>query len=790
MVNRSRSIRIRGRAGIVWLVLLVLAPTTLIAEGIQTGVLSGVVVDAEDRPLPAVEVWLSGTQGRQSVTSDDRGRFRFPALLIGSYAVSAEMLGLRASRSDLRVYIDKTTEVVLRLPSADDPPAPPTAPEERIQVLAVAPLIDRFATRVGASVSREFLEDLPLARFYQNGALLLPGVGGGEDGNPNVAGALRAGNLFLVDGVDTTDATTGLFGLNLSYDAIHDIDVVTAALPIEYGRASGAIINAVTRSGKNDLAGSVRWLLTHNDWTEDYRHPARALQPEIEAANAGLGGLDGSLAATFGGPLSKLADKLWFFTAAETSTTAFHRPTVQGTSAQDARWDQDTSISSGAVKLTWKPGQHQMLIGQLTADAASFTTFAPFDRTPGENRANPRPSALRSTFFNALPGDIFALQERSQDGEFAKVEWSTTRSNGLTLTATAALQDRRLERDLANRRRAADGAADGAPHEATLPDAFRRRAPVTSPSFAIWNGLTEQGVESRRRDQASVTADAFVRSGEVEHDLRFGIDLQSSGSRFGFNVSGRDGIDPATGRAVEGQLFIDLDRRPECLENSRCTDFDPLTGNFQPFRFFNFWRRESRATEANTLALFVNDSLNFGRWLVSVGLRLETVRGLDDIGRRLVDDTSVAPRFGVKADLSGDGRTLLSATFSRFSEPFPQQFLDDFVRDQPFSGFSVYAWSDPTGNTCAEVDPADFNAPCWVFLEIAPFRRLQVDQPNLRLRRSAVEEWVVTVERRLNPNSDLRVSWIRRDWRDLWDDRFLVTSQRSAENLPEAERWH
>ncbi|MEM7352795.1 MAG: hypothetical protein AAF657_18515, partial [Acidobacteriota bacterium] len=46
------------------------------------------------------------------------------------------------------------------------------------------------------------------------------------------------------------------------------------------------------------------------------------------------------------------------------------------------------------------------------------------------------------------------------------------------------------------------------------------------------------------------------------------------------------------------------------------------------------------------------------------------------------------------------------------------------------------------------------------------------------------------VERRLNPNSDLRVSWIRRDWRDLWDDRFLVTSQRSAENLPEAERWH
>lgn len=757
-------------------------------DGTQTGVVSGTVVDSQEQPLPDVEVRLSGPQTQRRVLTDDQGRFRFPALEVGTYSVTAELLGLVASQNDVRVYIDKTVEVKLELRETIGEPTPQSATQDLIHVLAFAPLIDRFDTKVGASVSRDFLDALPVARFYQSVALLLPGVAGGEDGNPNVSGALRGSNLFLIDGVDTTDPTTGLFGLNLNFEAIQDVDVTVAAPSVEFGRSSGAVINVVTRAGNNDFRGTARWLLTHNSWGEEYVVEDENLRPEAAAATAS-DHLDSTITATLAGPL--VTDRLWFYGAFEHVADSFFRPSLEG-----SRWDEDTQLQDSAAKLTWQINERHSLVGQLTADSASFAFYAPFDQSPGENRASRPPRQLRDSFLAFLPGDVFALQKRSQDGNFAKLQWNTALGQNLSLAATAAAQDRRLERNLLSRR----DLTSGAPHLAAEPYDLSVVPDLASffPSLALYNGTSDEGFEERRRDQGNLVVNALLRHGKVDHDVRFGFDFQQTRSRQRLLPSGHRGVDPATGRTVEGQLFLDQDFRFSCLEEGLCMDFDAASGEFQPYLFFNFWQREARQTDVETVAFYANDALSLGRWLLSVGARFESVRGRGGDGSRLIDDTSIAPRLAIKYDPKGDGQVLLSVTYSRFSEPFSQQFLDNFVRDELFSGFSLYHWGELDGLDCSAADPSNLASDCWLLADQQPLFPVQGASPNLALERTSVSELVFSYERQLTPRTALRLSFVDRRWRDLWDDvlRGAVDPSSpspdefevSLENLPEAKR--
>ncbi|MEM7352561.1 MAG: TonB-dependent receptor [Acidobacteriota bacterium] len=767
---------------------LVALPAGLLAEGTQTGVLTGRVVDPSEQPLPQVAVTLRGAQGERQVTTDDQGQFRFPALRAGVYEARAELLGLEARRSDLRIFIDRTTETTLHLGEQTEE-STAQEPVETFQVVAFAPLIDRFDTRVGTSVSRAFLDRLPVERFYQSVALLLPGVAGGADGNPNVSGARRSNNLFLVDGVDTTDPTTGLFGLNLSFEAVNEVEVTQAALPVEWGRVSGAPINVVTRSGGRELQGGVRWLASGGRLRDDYSDPAPVLALDVAAANTSTSDLDQTVAATLSGPLKK--DHLWFFAAVERAEGRLSRPTLEG-----SRWNDGTRLGTNDVKLSARPGQGHTLEGQLTTDDATFAGFSVFDRNPAENRVGAVPRQLSNSFLDRIPGDVFALQDNDQQGDFARLSWDWVATQNLAVSATAGTQDRRLER----RPRGARGITGGAPHVGDNPLIDFNADPVPGEQLsAVFNGITDQGFETRDRDQAGINATAFLRSGAAEHEIRFGVDVQRTRSLSKLNASGPSGIDPATGMPTEGRLFLDLDLRDACFFDGQCLAFDPRTGEFQPDLVRNFWRRAPQSSESETLALFASESLSIGRLLLSLGVRYETVRGTGG-GQRLVDDDAFAPRLGLKLDPKNTGRTLLSATYGRFFETFPQAFLDAFVSPPDLSGFSEYQWAgaleeDPAD--CSGQDPADLTSPCWLFQDAVPLDPLQLADPNLALRRSSVDELTLGVEQQLTPHIDLRVTYVDREWRDLWDDLIELGEDELGEfvtlelaNLPQARRTY
>ena len=81
------------------------------ADGTQTGVIAGRVVDLEQQTIAGVEVVARGDQASRQAVTDDAGRFRFPAVAAGRWLVSAELLGLRAAPRETAVYVGRSTDV-------------------------------------------------------------------------------------------------------------------------------------------------------------------------------------------------------------------------------------------------------------------------------------------------------------------------------------------------------------------------------------------------------------------------------------------------------------------------------------------------------------------------------------------------------------------------------------------------------------------------------------------------------------------------------------------------------
>ena len=773
-------------------------PGWVFADGAQTGTISGVVSDLDGVAVQGVEVVLQGPQGTRRAITDTAGRFRFPALGLGAYELKATLLDLIAVRTGVTVFAGRTTEAQLVLRDSGSEPAV----EDWIQVVGRdAPLVDRFDTRVGTNLTFDLLDDLPVERFYQSFALLLPGVSGGRDGNPNTSGALRSANLFLVDGVDTTDPTTGLFGLNLSYESVQEVQVTTAAPGVEFGRVSGAVINVVTRSGGRDFSGVARWVIGGDDWSAPFEPgPDRVnLGQELATANSGRSDLDSALSLAVGGPL--VTDRLWFFTSYQDSSVGALRPTLLG-----EPWNVDSDVQTQAAKLTWQATDEQSVVGQFAGDDADFTVFEPFSRGPSELELPDVPGSgqLGSSFFQTTPGESFALGRRGQRGSFAKLQWNAALGQNLSLAVNLADQDRRITRGPLDRR----GLTDDAPHVGAFLDPTAPPGEDDNLFLFLFNGVTEEGVEERPRKQANLAVDLFRTWGSTDHDMRFGFDYQETKSVVDVGVPGAPGVDPFTGRPVGGQLYVDFDLSAPCLVLQVCAPFDPSSGEFRPVGLFNFYLREPRSTSERAEAVYWADSMALDRWLIYLGVRWQGVDGRSDQGVTLVDERVVAPRFAVTYDFrvgnnardSPLSAAVLSATWGRFHEGFLHQYLDAYHRLEPISGFTEYERlasvpDGPNGSTfdCSQLTQVDLSSPCWVVSEVSEVRRLLPATPNASLDQTAVDEWTLGLETRFGDHSSLSVFWVDRQWRDLWNgvERFVPAEDRvftEVRNLPEGRR--
>src|SRR5436305_7298376 len=194
-------------------------------------------------------------------------------------------------------------------------------------------------------------------RSYLSIAGSAAGVGQSElTEDTQVFGSTGSENVYLIDGLDTTDPQTATFGTNFNFDAIKEISISTAGFEAEYGRATGGVVNLITKSGGNDFSGTV-----------DVRYRDRRFVEKGQRSDAAEGG-DNSFvlpAATLGGPLVR--DRIWFFTSA-----AYQRqqttPSLSSTTA-------DFKGQDYLGKISWQIDPRWRAVFQGSSSPATFTAF-------------------------------------------------------------------------------------------------------------------------------------------------------------------------------------------------------------------------------------------------------------------------------------------------------------------------------------------------------------------------------------------------------------------------------
>ena len=240
--------------------LLISAPG-LLAQGSGFGSITGVVKDASGSVVPGAAIVVqNASKGiRREFETTAAGAFSVQALVPASgYSVSVNKQGFV-------IYKLENITVTVGEAVTLSPNLSISSSTTFLEVVDEAPVIDNTKIDVSEVVTSQQILDLPInGRRVDSFVLLTPGVTtDGPFGLISFRGN-PGGNSFLTDGNDTTNQfynenagrtrTT-----NISQDAVQEFQVVTSNFLAEYGRASGGVINTVTRSGGNDLHGTAYW---------------------------------------------------------------------------------------------------------------------------------------------------------------------------------------------------------------------------------------------------------------------------------------------------------------------------------------------------------------------------------------------------------------------------------------------------------------------------------------------------------------------------------------------------
>ena len=230
-------------------VLLLASSSALWAQ--TTGRIQGQVADAQGAAVPGATVTVTSPalQGSLTQVSDGEGRFRFPSVPPGRYAIKSELASFKTVElNNVEVGLDRTATVPITMQLA--------SVIESVTVTAMTPVIDSTSTITGVVAGAEILNRIPVRRDIYSATRFSAGVVDDAVG-PTVYGSSGAENQYIIDGLNTTGVELGNKGKNVNMDFIEQVETKTGGLPAEYGRNTGGIVNAVTKSGSNVFRGSV-----------------------------------------------------------------------------------------------------------------------------------------------------------------------------------------------------------------------------------------------------------------------------------------------------------------------------------------------------------------------------------------------------------------------------------------------------------------------------------------------------------------------------------------------------
>lgn len=377
--------------------LLAMNPTLAVE---QTGDIIGTVSDEKDQPLPGAVVTLSGDnlQGERAMSTAAKGEFAFRALPPGRFRLKINAPGYQViEQENVTVHIGRTTTLPFKLTAGQM--------TESVKVIGAAPLVDPIRTTSQDNYGTDYLENVPVGsggRDYLGVISNSAATGPGDGANPTVRGSTIGGNVYLVDGVDSTDPVTSTFGTNFIYDAIQEVQFQTGGFNAEFGRATGGIVNVVTKSGGNSFSGSV-----------DTRYRNEAFNEKGDHFDPDAFDIDRRLAeGTFGGPMVR--DKLWFFLAGSYLKSDLAGEGFENVASFKGRYYLG--------KLTWNASANHKFILQMTGDPATIDNVDAGAFTAGE-----------------------ATSKQTQGSKFVTGQYTGVLSSHVIFTAQASFYKSRLD---------------------------------------------------------------------------------------------------------------------------------------------------------------------------------------------------------------------------------------------------------------------------------------------------------------------------------------------------------
>jgi hypothetical protein len=290
---------------------MILALASL-ARAQGTATLFGTVRDTTNAVLPGVTVVIKQTDTgvTREIVTDVAGRYTAPNLPPGPYELTASLTGFGSvTRSGIRLTVgrDAVVDFSLNVGTLQD----------AITVVGEAPTVDTRSSSTGGLINQEQIAGLPLnGRSFIELANLTPGVqltdnGGrststGFGAKLSVNGSRYTANLFTIDGTalnDQFNQAGSASGNVLGVEAIGEFQVLTNSFSAEFGRHTGAVINAVTKSGTNRFRGSVfEFHRGSNLNARGYFDPLDSAKPDFKRNQFGF---------SAGGPVRK--DRLFVF---------------------------------------------------------------------------------------------------------------------------------------------------------------------------------------------------------------------------------------------------------------------------------------------------------------------------------------------------------------------------------------------------------------------------------------------------------------------------------------------
>jgi hypothetical protein len=629
---------------------LLMAAGAATAQGVQTGNIRGTVTSADGLTVSGATVTLTSPalQGERLAVTEEHGAYTLAAVPPGDYTVEFTLDGMTTVRRQVAVPLGGVADVDVTMQVA--------GVSEVVQVVAKAPAT-LTAPTVGANYKHEEIEALATPRTLSGIASLAPGV---TLNGPNTAvnegqsqvvinGAPAYDNVFMVDGVDVNDNIFGHPQNLFIEDAIAETQVLTSGISAEYGRFSGGVVNAITKSGGNLFSGSYRLNLANDAWSTETPYERANNVTRVSNVNTVHEG-------TFGGPLVK--DRLWFFTAGRYTDTQKSN-TLPFTASQYLATDRNTR-SELKLTGTLEPGhtlqatvlrnpREQKNQANLSGGLSTIDPFALSDKV--------RPNHLVGVNYKGVQGQRWLTEV-----QYSHHEFSTNQGGGTS-------------RDI-------------------LDSPF-----ITSDFTRQYNAPYFDATDPDGRNNRQLTGSTTYFAGR--HELKAGYEWFRSQ-----HVGGNS--QTSTGYVFETDYATDASGKPVLDADGRLMPvFTP--GRTQ---IFAYRATRGAVLNLDEHSGYVQDHWTLGdKVSADLGVRLEQVNSAADGASSSIDAFRAVPRLGLAYDTTGTGKLVLRSTYAHYSGRYSDALVGaNSSVGSPIEVDGVY--TGPTGqgrDFAAGFDPANYS---------------------------------------------------------------------------------